>query len=285
MKIKFSSDSTCDMPKHLVDEFDVAIFPLFVTLGENTYLDGVNIHPDDLYEFVSQTNTLPKTAARSVEDFKQFFLKLLKKADVVVHCGIGAKLSACYNNACLAAKEIGEDKVIVIDSSALSTGTTLVILSGASAYRAGADLNEVVENMKNAAEHVQSSFIVDRLDYLHKGGRVSRFTFSVATFLRIKPRLEVVDGFLINTGKEMGPYKSVVIKYVDSILKKYNNPRKDLCLVTFTKLDEKIIQSVVDYVKSKNIFDHVETALAGSVITSHCGEGTLGILYINDGKN
>lgn len=285
MKIKFSSDSTCDMPKHFIDEFDVSIIPLVVSLGDKDYLDGINIKPDDLYAFVTQTGELPKTAARSAEAYKEYFLKLLKKADVVVHCGIGAKLSACYNNACLAAKEIGEDKVIVIDSGALSTGTSLVILSGASAYRAGAGLDEVVENMKNAAEHVQSSFIVDRLDYLHKGGRVSRFTFSVATFLRIKPRLEVVDGLLINTGKEMGPYKSVVIKYVDSILKKYNNPRKDLCLVTFTKLDEKIIQSVVDYVKSKNIFDHVETALAGSVITSHCGEGTLGILYINDGKN
>ncbi len=285
MKIKFSSDSTCDMPKHFIDEFDVSIIPLVVSLGDKDYLDGINIKPDDLYAFVTQTGELPKTAARSAEAYKEYFLKLLKKCDIVVHCGIGAKLSACYNNACLAAKEIGEDKVIVIDSGALSTGTSLVILSGASAYRAGAGLDEVVENMKNAAEHVQSSFIVDRLDYLHKGGRVSRFTFSVATFLRIKPRLEVVDGLLINTGKEMGPYKSVVIKYVDSILKKYNNPRKDLCLVTFTKLDEKIIQSVVDYVKSKNIFDHVETALAGSVITSHCGEGTLGILYINDGKN
>lgn len=285
MKIKFSSDSTCDMPKHFIDEFDVSIIPLVVSLGDKDYLDGINIKPDDLYAFVTQTGELPKTAARSAEAYKEYFLKLLKKCDIVVHCGIGAKLSACYNNACLAAKEIGEDKVIVIDSGALSTGTSLVILSGASAYRAGADLNEVVENMENAAEHVQSSFIVDRLDYLHKGGRVSRFTFSVATFLRIKPRLEVVDGLLVNTGKEMGPYKSVVIKYVDSILKKYNNPRKDLCLVTFTKLDEKIIQSVVDYVKSKNIFDHVETALAGSVITSHCGEGTLGILYINDGKN
>ncbi len=285
MKIKFSSDSTCDMPKHFVQEFDVSILPLIVTLGENEYLDGVNVQPDDLYAYVKQSGNLPKTAARSVDAYKQYFLKLLKKADVVVHCGIGAKLSACYENACAAAREIGEDKVIVVDSKALSVGISLVILSGASAYRAGASLQEVVENMKNAADNVQSSFVVDRLDYLHKGGRCSKFTFSVATFLRIKPRLEVVDGLLINTGKEVGPYKSVVLKYVDAILKKYDKPRKDLCLIAHTKMDESIVNSVVEYLKSKNIFEHIEVTYAGSVITSHCGEGTLGILYINDGKN
>lgn len=285
MIIKFSSDSTCDMPKQFIKEFDVSIFPLIVTLGENEYLDGVNVQPDDLYSYVNESGNLPKTAARSIEDFKEYFLKLLKKCDVVIHCGIGSKLSACYENACSAAREIGEDKVIIVDSKALSVGSSLVILSGASAYRSGASLQEIVENMKNAADNVQSSFMVDRLDYLHKGGRVSKFTFSVATFLRIKPRLEVIEGKLINTGKEVGPYKSVVIKYVDSILKKYDKPRKDLCIVCHTKMDKAIVDKVVDYVKSKNIFDNVVECHAGSVITSHCGEGTLGILYINDGEN
>lgn len=282
--IKFSSDSTCDLPKHFIEENSIAVLPLVVNLGEDEFYDGVNITPDDIFDYVAKTGELPKTAGRSVEDFKEHFLKLLENADVVVHCGIGADLSVCYQNACLAAKEIGEDKVKVIDSHALSTGTGLIVLSGVNAYRQGSNLDEVVKNMTDAAKHVQSSFMVDRLDFLHKGGRCSRFTFSMASLLRIKPRLEVIDGKLINTGKEVGPMRVVLKKYVDTILKKYNTPRRDYCLIAHTKMDENLLNEIVEYVKSKNIFEHVEECIAGSVITSHCGQGTLGILYINDGK-
>lgn len=285
MKIKFSTDSTCDLPKHFIEEYDLSVLPLVVNLGDDEFFDGVNITPDDIFAYVKKTGELPKTAGRGIEDFKEYFTNLLKDADAIVHCGIGADLSVCYQNACLAAKEIGEDKVKIIDSRALSVGTGLVVMSGAAAYRAGASLDEVVKNMTDAAKNVQSSFMVERLDFLHKGGRCSRFTFSMATLLRIKPRLEVVNGKLINTGKEVGPMRVVLKKYVDTILSKYNNPRRDYCLIAHTRMDENLLNEIIEYVKSKNIFDHVEACLAGSVITSHCGEGTLGILYLNDGKN
>ena len=284
MIIKFSTDSTCDLPKELIEKNAISVFPLVVNLGDEEYYDGQNIKPDDIYDYVAKTGDLPKTAGRGVEDFKEYFLDLLKTCDAVVHCGIGADLSVCYQNACLAAKEIGEGKVKIVDSKALSSATGLIILSGANAYKQGSGLDDIVKNMSDASKHVQASFMVDKLDYLHKGGRCSRFTFSMANLLRIKPRLEVVDGKLINTGKEIGPMKVVLKKYIDTILKKYNNPRKDYCFVAHTKMDDELIKEIVDYVKSKNIFYNIEESVAGSVITSHCGPGTLGILYINDGK-
>lgn len=284
MKIKFSTDSTCDLPETIIEQNSISVLPLVVNLGDNEYYDGQNICPDDIYDFVAKTGELPKTAGRGVEDFKEYFLELLKINDFVVHCGIGADLSVCYQNACLAAKEIGEDKVKVIDSKALSTATGLILLSGIDAYKKGAGLDEVVKNMIDSSKYIQASFMVDKLDYLHKGGRCSRFTFSMANLLRIKPRLEVVNGKLINTGKEIGPMKVVLKKYIDTILKKYNKPRKAYCFVTHTKMENKLTQEIVDYLKSKNIFEHVEESIAGSVITSHCGPGTLGILYINDGE-
>lgn len=283
--IKISTDTTADIPKHFIEEFDISVLPLIVTLGDNEYFDGVNVSPDDIYNFVAESGTLPKTSARSIEDFKDYFSALLEKYDQVVHCGIGSKLSTCYANACKAVEELGaEGRVFVVDSCALSSGIGLIVLRGAAAVRAGKDVSEVVEIMKNTAANNQTSFVVDKLEFLYKGGRCSRFSFSVAGLLKIKPRLEMVDGSLINTGKEIGPYKSVLIKYVDAILKKYNNPSKEYCFITHTEMNPELLNMVIEYVKSKNIFDHVEEVLAGSVITSHCGKSTLGILYVNDGK-
>lgn len=283
--IKISTDSTADLPKHFIDEFGISVMPLVVLLGENEYLDGINISPNDIFNYVSENGSLPKTSARSIEDFKEYFSTLLEEYDHVVHCGIGSKLSSCYTNACKAVEELGiGDRVAIVDSCALSSGIGLIVLRGASAARAGKSFEETVAIMKDTAAHTQTSFVVDKLEYLYRGGRCSRFTFSVAGLLKIKPRLEMVDGSLVNTGKEIGPYKSVLIKYVDAILKKHNNPSKEYCFVTHTEMNPELVKMVIDYVKSKNIFEHVEEMTAGSVITSHCGKSTLGILYINDGK-
>ncbi len=284
--IRFSTDSTCDLPKHFIEEYNFSVLPLIVTLGDKEYLDGVDITPEMIYDHEKKTGELPHTAGRGVDVFKDYFSNLLKTCDYVVHCGIGDKLSVCYQNAVQAVKELGaEDKVKIIDSRALSSSTGLILISGANCALGGGSIDDVVKNMTEAAQHMQCSFMVDRLDYLYKGGRVSKFSFSVASLLKIKPRLEMEDGLLINTGKEIGPFKSTIFKYIDSILKKYPSPRRDLCLIAHTTLEDGLLEKVISYIKSKNIFDKIEAEYAGSVITSHCGKGTLGILYINDGKN
>lgn len=285
MKIVFSTDSTCDLPSHYIQEKNIAVLPLIVTLGTDEFYDGVNVQPDQLYDYFARTKEVPKTAGRGIEDFKEFFSELLEKYDMVIHCGIGAEMSVCYNNANMAAKELGcEDKIKIVDSSALSASTGLVILSGIKAYEEGATVEEILSNMRHTAKNLQTSFVPDKLDYIYRSGRCSRFSFSMASLLKIKPRLEVVNGKLINTGKEIGPFKNVIIKYIDTILKKYDHPRRDLAFLVHSKVDENLLQYVLDYVESKGIFDRVETSLAGSVISSHCGDGTIGLLYVNDGE-
>lgn len=279
--IKFSTDSTCDIPKHLIKEYDFSVLPLIVTLGDKEYFDGVNITPDEIYAYVRKTGELPHTAGRGVEVFKEYFAKLLKENDYIVHCGIGDKLSVCHQSALAAAKELGaEDRIKVVDSMALSSASGLILMEGKKAYMAGASLDEIVKIMTSAAKKIQCSFMVDKLDYLYKGGRVSKFSLSAANFLKIKPRLEMENGLLINTGKEIGPFKSTVFKYVDSILKKYPHPDKSLCLIAHTTLEDGLLEKVIEYIKSKKIFDKVEAEFAGSVITCHCGEGTLGLMYL-----
>ena len=281
--IKLITDSTCDMTKEMLEEYGIEVFPLLVTLGEDVFFDGVDIKPADIFEYVKKTGQLPKTASRSVYDLKEMFEEYTKNGDDVIFCGIGSNLSSNQANAEMARNELeNKEKVHIVDSCNLSVGIAFILMEGAKAIKQLKKVEEVVEIMKDTAKKIQGSFMVDRLDYLFKGGRCSRFSFSMATFLKIKPRLEVVKGVLTNTGKEIGPYKVVLKKYVDFILTKYKKPKKDLCIIAHTKCDEEYLSAVKDYIESKNIFEKVIACEAGSVITSHCGENTIGIFFNNE---
>ena len=281
--IRLLTDSTCDLPQDLVKKYNIEVLPLIVTLGEDVFYDGVDIKQNDIFEYVKKTGVLPKTSARNAFDLKEFFETYTDNGDEVIFCGIGSKLSSNFANAELAKSEmVDKDKVHLVDSCNLSTGTGMVLIEGAKAIANLKKVDEVVEIMNNAAKHLVSSFMVDKLDFLYKGGRCSRFSFSMANLLHIKPRLEVVDGMLLNTGKELGPYKICLRKYIDSMLKKYNKPKRGLCMITHPKCAEEYVDFFVNYIKSKNLFDEVVVADAGCVITSHCGENTIGFFYFND---
>ena len=280
--IRILTDSTCDLPEDLVKKYDIQVLPLIVTLGEDVFYDGVDIKQNDIFDYVKKTGVLPKTSARNAFDLKEFFETYTDNGDEVIFCGIGSKLSSNFSNAILARDEmVDKEKVHIVDSCNLSSGTGYVLIEGAKAVANLKNVEEVVAIMENAAKHLVGSFMVDKLDFLYKGGRCSRFSFSMANLLHIKPRLELVDGMLLNTGKELGPYKACLKKYVDSILKKYNKP-KGICLVTHPKCAQEFVDFFMDYLKSKNIFDDVIECEAGCVITSHCGENTLGFFYLND---
>ena len=281
--VRITTDSTCDLTKKQIEENNLEVIPLIVTLGEKDfYDDGKEITEEKIFNFVKETKVLPKTAARSSEDYKDFFNQFVEKGDVVVHVSLGANLSSCYQSACMAAEEIGGEKVFVVDSMSLSTGVGLLVLEGIRLENQGLLGKEIYEQLKSLAPKTQASFVVDKLDYLYKGGRCSKFSFSLGSLLKIKPRLQLIDGSIVNTGKDMGTMKSVLKKYVDHELTKYPNMRKNICFVTHTQMDQEIVDFVIDYVKSKGIFDEVVESMAGSVITSHCGPGTLGILYLCD---
>ena len=278
--IKICTDSCCDLTKDQIAQNNIYVLPLFVTLGDDDLLDGVSVKQDDIYEYVKKTKQLPKTAARSTEDFKEFFDDLLKDGSQVIYTGIGSRLSSTYENAVRAKEELGNPNLFVVDSSSLSSGIGLLLLYACTLRDNGEKAEQIAKKMLEQTKYNQASFVVDKLDYLYKGGRCSAMARFGANLLKIKPRLELRDGKIENTAKYMGQFKVVLKKYVDDMLKMYPNCKKDICFVTHTKTDPEIVQSVVEYVKSKNIFDNVVSSEAGSTITCHCGENTLGILYL-----
>lgn len=278
--IKICTDSCIDITKEQIKENNIEVFPLSVILSDKEYLDGVDIFPNDIFDYVKKTGNLPKTAARSIEDFKTFFSELLKDGSDVIYMGISSKLSSAYNYAMQAKEELASDKLHIIDSKSLSTGIGLLVLYACSLVKKGVSCDEICKRMSEQANYNQASFVVDRLDYLYKGGRCSAMARFGANLLKIKPRLELVDGKIENTGKYMGKFNSVVYKYIDDMLSLHSNYKKDLCFITHTCTDDVFVNQVVEYVKSKNIFNQVVSSRAGATITCHCGENTLGILYL-----
>ena len=282
MKIKISADSTCDLSQELIEKYNISTIQLHVSLGENDYLDGVTIQPQDIYDFYASTKKLPKTGACSPEEYTEFFQGVLNDGyDAIVHFTISADMSASFVNAEIASREFSN--VYVVDSRQLSTGIALLVLDACDMVQAGMSANEIAERAKSRCDATRSSFIVDTLEFLYKGGRCSSLAYLGANLLQIKPCLEVKNGLIGVESKPMGRYRRCVAKYCDAIRKGMTNPDPKRCFVTHTKMDEGIAEDVIATVKSWGIFDEVLETTAGSTVTTHCGANTIGILYINDG--
>ena len=284
MKIKITTDSTVDTTKEHLEELGIGYIPLIVNLGEKECFDTVNVSNKDIIDYVNTTKKLPKTAARSSEDLKEFFLSFLNDGyDKIIHVSIGEELSCTYNNAVNAAKEIGENKVAVISSRVLSTGTLLLAMCAKELVDKGESFDNVVKTVTQRAYNAQVSFIVETIDYLHKGGRCSTMKALGANLLKLRPKLQLVDGKIISNGIYRGKMNVLLKKYIDDTLATYNNPDPAMCFITHADADMEVVKEVVEYVKSKNIFKEVRETRANSTIFCHCGKGTLGILYLNDG--
>lgn len=282
MKIRISADSTADLSQELLDKYNIPTMPLHVSLGENDYLDGVTIQPQAIYDFYASTKKLPKTGARSAEEYKEFFQAILNEGyEAIVHFTISADMSASFANADIAAREF--DNVFVVDSRQLSTGIGLLVLDACDMVAAGLSAQQIAERATSRTEATKSSFIVDTLEFLHKGGRCSSLAYLGANLLQIKPCLEVKNGLIGVESKPMGRYRRCIAKYCESIKSKMTNPDTKRCFVTHTKMDEGLAEEVIATVKSWGIFDEVLETTAGCTVTTHCGANTIGILYINDG--
>ena len=282
MKIKISADSTCDLSQELIEKYSVSIMPLHVTLGEKDCLDGVTIQPQDIYDYYAAEKKLPKSGARSTEEYSEFFKGLLADGyDGVVHFTISADMSASYNNAEIAARDF--ENVFVVDSRQLSTGIGLLVLDACDKAAEGMSAKDIADRANSRTGATRSSFIVDTLEFLYKGGRCSALALLGANLLQIKPCLEVKGGLIGVASKPMGRYRRCVAKYCENIKNNITNPDKKRCFITHTKMDDGITEEVVATVKSWGIFDEVLETTAGCTVTTHCGANTIGILYINDG--
>ena len=282
MKIKITADSTCDLSPELITRYNVGIMPLHVTLGEDDYLDGVTIQPQAIYDYYAANKALPKSGCRTEEEYYEFFKGFLDDGfDAVVHYDISAEMSGSYNNALLASKRL--KNVFVVDSRSLSTGTGLLVLDACDMVCKGMSPEKIVERSEKRIPFVQASFIIDKLEFLYRGGRCSSLVYLGANLLQIKPCIVVKDGAMGVGSKPMGKYTRCIDKYIAEIKKTYTNPDKTRVFVTHTKMDEGLAEKVVNEVKSWNIFDEVLETTAGCTVTTHCGSNTIGILFINDG--
>lgn len=283
MKIKITADSTIDLSKELYEKYDISTLPFVVTLGDDTFYDGVDIQPDDIYKFVKATGKLPTTGARSPEDVTDFFEKFIKEGYEIVHISIGDKLSSGYAYTSAAAKD--NPHVHLVNSHTLSSGSGLLAIYASELNKTGKfTAKEIADRVQKRASSVQSSFVVEKLKFLYKGGRCSMLSVLGANLMRLKPCIQVVDGENKVTRKYVGNMPSCITKYVEETLKIYNNPDTTRCMITYSTITPEILDAAKQAVAKFGKFKEVLITQAGSVINSHCGENTLGILYLNDGN-
>ncbi len=278
MAIRITSDSTCDL-NHLVEERNIGILPLQVNLDATAYRDGVDITPQDIFDFVAETKILPKTSAPSIGEYEAFFAEQLQGHDELIHFNISSKSSGSHNFAKSAAESFN-GKVKVIDSKALSTGQGLLVLAACDMRDEGKTADEIITAIEELKTRVNTSFVPDSLDYLHKGGRVSGMVKVAASMFKIHPQILMDDGQLIPGKKYMGKMNMCLPRYIQDLKDAYPNYDKKRCFVTHSSADKEIVDMAKAKVKELFDFDEVIETVAGSIITSHCGKGTLGVLFI-----
>lgn len=276
--IIITSDSTTDLSPELKEKYNIKIIALGVTLGGKTYFDGIDINPDDVYEYHKKTGELPKTTAANVADFTEFFEPFVKEGKTVIHFSLSSEMSSTFNNARIAASEF--DNVYVINTKNLSTGGGLLAVAAAEMAQNGVPAEEIVENIEKLVPCVDASFVIDNLEYLHKGGRCSAVAMLGANLLKLKPCIEVKNGSMGVGKKYRGRYGDVLKTYVDERLGDGADLVTDRVFVTHAGCDPEIVNAVVEQVKSKGIFKEVLLTRAGCTISSHCGADTLGVLFI-----
>ena len=278
MSIRITSDSTCDL-NHLVVERNIGILPLQVNLDAQPYRDGVDITPQDIFKFVAETKILPKTSAPSIGDYEEFFEEQLKSYDEVIHFNLSAKSSGSYNMAKQAAESFG-GKVRVIDSMALSSGQGLLVMKACDMRDEGKSAAEIEEAILELRTHVNTSFVPDSLDYLHKGGRVSGMVKVAAAAFKIHPLIMMEEGQLVPGKKYKGKMAVLIKQYVEDLKERYPSYDKTRCFITHSSAESDLVEAAKAKVKELFDFDEIIETVAGSIITSHCGKGTLGVLFI-----
>ena len=279
-KVIISSDSTSDLGPELIEKYGIKIIPLGVTLGTEVYQDGVNINPDFIYEHHAKTGELPKTTAANVGECIDFFADLTKDGDAVIHFTISSTMSSTYSNACLAAAEF--DNVYVIDSRNLSTGSGLQVLAAAEMANEGMEAADIVAKLEEITPCVDASFVIDSLEYLHKGGRCSALAMLGANLLKLKPCIEVKNGVMGVGKKYRGVYGRVLSEYVNERLVNVEDIDTKRAFVTHAGCDMEIVNAVLEQVKASGIFEEVLLTRAGCTVSAHCGANTLGVLFIRE---
>jgi len=278
MKIKLTADSTCDLSAELIQRYNVEIVPLCVVKGDDALRDSIDIQPDDIFRYVAEGNDIPRTSAINTEEYLSIFQKFLGEYDAVIHINISAEFSSCHQNARLAAEGL---PVYVIDSRNLSTGSGLVVMAAGDLIAEGSHTAEtIVEKVGAMIDKVESSFVIDKLDYLHKGGRCSTVATLGANVLRLRPCIEVQDGKMSVGKKYRASFDRCLRQYVTERLQNRTDISPERIFITHTGCNSVLVDEVKSLVAEFGDFKEVIETRAGCTVSCHCGPGTLGILFV-----
>lgn len=281
--VKIIADSTCDLSREIIDKYDITIIPLSIIMGDKSYYDGTEITPDEIYRWADANRTTPKTAAVSA----QMVLDIISryKDREVIFFGISSKMSSTCDVVRCAAVDAGFDNVKVVDSRNLSTGIGLQIVRACEMARAGCTQDEIIEAVSKERDSVCASFVVDTLTYLARGGRCSQVTALIGNMLGLKPEIVVKDGEMHVGKKYRGTPSKVILKYVKDMEQKLVNADPGLVFITHSGCKPDIVSKVREYLTGLGHFTNIAETRAGGVISSHCGPGTLGVLFYQEEKN
>lgn len=279
-EVMITADSTCDLPSYLIEKNNITILPLSILLGDKSYSDGVDIFPRDIYAYVNKTGDLPKTAAVTPAQYNTVFKEFTEQGKAVVHIGLSSAISSSYQNACIAAAEF--EDVYCIDSKSLCTAMGLLVLKACDFREKGFDAKKIYNRVNSLVPKVSTTFVLNNLEYLHKGGRCSGVAKFSANVLGIKPSIAVDENGRLDVAKKYrGKIDLVYKQYISDSLKDVNkfDPAR-VVIANSGDINPEIISFAKGVIEGKNKFTEVITADAGCTISSHCGPKTLAIFYI-----
>ena len=277
--IRITCDSTCDLPRELYDSLGVTVIPLSIALGEEFHYDGT-LSADEIYAYVAETGKLPSTSAISIGQYDAFYGKF-PEDDEIIHISLSSELSSSHQNACIAAYERPhyEKRVSVIDSKNLSTGSGLLVMKAVELRDQGLSREEIVDELYKLRDKLDVSFVLQTLDYLKKGGRCSAIVALGANLMKLRPEIVVSDGKMSVGKKYRGSIERSVADYIRGRLEGRDDIDTSRIFVTHSGVPEEVLTMAMDLVKELHPFTEVLTSRAGCTITSHCGPGTLGVLF------
>lgn len=280
MKIAISVESTCDLSKELLNKYDIKVIPYQFVLGNDLYKDG-EITTEEIFNYVDTNGVLPKTNALNEFEYTEYFESLLTEFDAIVHISLSSGLTSSTQNAINASKNV--KNTFVVDSLSLSTGIGLLAIYARELADAGDDAKTIYEKVSARVSKLQVSFVIERLDYLYKGGRCNSLQFFGANLLKLRPRIIVKDGKMSADKKYRGNMEKVVNKYCEETLYEFNTPDLDKVFITYTTATSEMVDMAKKALEGAG-FKNIYETHAGCTIASHCGGNTLGILYFNDGE-
>jgi len=276
--VVITCDSTCDLTRELYEKYDAHVISMGVTLGDDFRRDGLNVTNQDIFDYVASCGQLPKTSAVSVGEYEEVFSKFVSQGNQVIHINLSSELSASHQNARLAAQMVGD--VFVVDSRSLSTGMGHLVMLARELLNADLTAEEVVNALEELKQKLDVSFVLQTLEYLHKGGRCSGVAAFGANLMKLRPEIEVCGGKMQVGRKYRGSMEKTILAYIRGRLEGREDLRLDRIFITHSGCPQEIVEKAEALVRELHPFQEVIVTTAGSTITSHCGPDCLGVLFL-----